>query len=125
LKSEKHPSEDLSGDLANFFVAKDNALVVGAIGLEIYGDDGLLRSLVVKKEYRNSKIASGLIIDLENFARRLDLKNIFLLTETAENYFKQKGYLAIDRSEAPESLWKSSEFSHVCPSTAVLMQKTL
>lgn len=125
LVSEKLPVEDLLSELENFFIAKDDSVVIGVVGLEIYGDIGLLRSLVVKKEYRNRKIASGLIDDLENFARKSQLKNIFLLTETAEGFFKQKGYLTIARREAPEPLKKSSEFSHVCPSTAALMKKRL
>jgi amino-acid N-acetyltransferase len=125
LKSEKLPVEDLAGQLEHFFIAKDNGLVVGAIGLEIYENNGLLRSLVVKKEYRKMKIGSGLINELENFGRKSGLNNFYLLTETAENYFKEKEYEVITRIAAPESIKQSMEYSQVCPSTAVLMKKTL
>ena len=52
LQSERLPVEDLPQDLSGFFMATDNGFIVGAIGLEIYDRSGLLRSLVVKPEYR-------------------------------------------------------------------------
>ena len=125
LQSEKLPVEDLPADLKNFFVAIDNGSVVGAIGLEVYDQNGLLRSLIVKSEYRKMKLATRLINELENLSRSIGLKSIYLLTETAREYFDKKGYTAIDRNKAPVSIKQSSEFSHVCPSTAVLMQKNI
>jgi amino-acid N-acetyltransferase len=65
LQSENLPVEDLPMDLSNFFMATDNGFIVGAVGLEIYGRIGLLRSLIVKPEYRKSKIARSLISELE------------------------------------------------------------
>jgi amino-acid N-acetyltransferase len=125
LRSEKLPVSDLPPDLPQFLMAIDNGHVVGGIGLEIYERNGLLRSLVVKPEYRSMKIAAGLISELEKLARDQGLHAIYLLTETAPDYFLKKGYDIIPRSDAPESLQQSSEFSHVCPTTAVLMRKNL
>jgi arsenate reductase (thioredoxin) len=48
-----------------------------------------------------------------------------LLTETAEIFFARKGYHTVDRKDAPAEIQASSEFSHLCPSSAVLMKKTL
>ena len=47
LRLEKLPVEDLSVTLKHFFVATDAGGVIGAIGLELYGSCGLLRSMVV------------------------------------------------------------------------------
>lgn len=125
LQSASLPVEDLPQELQHFFIATDNRYVIGAIGLETYERNGLLRSLVVKPEYRKMKIAAGLINELEKLARTLGLQNIYLLTETAQNYFSMKGYETIGRDDAPESLKQSTEFSHVCPSSAILMKKML
>ena len=125
LRSENLPVEDLPVHLTNFFIAKDNGLVIGAIGLEIYGADGLLRSLVVKSEYRKMKIAAGLINEIEMQGRSLRLKNLYLLTETAREYFESKGYLVMERTKAPGLLQQSSEFTHACPASATLMIKNL
>ena len=125
LQSEKLPVEDLATNLPNFFIATDNGFVIGAVGLEIYGRDGLLRSLVVKPEYRKMKIAARLVNEIESMGRSFGLNNIYLLTETAQHYFSGKGFQAIDRKDAPVLLQQSPEFSHVCPSSAVLMKKKL
>jgi amino-acid N-acetyltransferase len=125
LQSASLPVEDLPQELRNFFIATDNGHVIGAIGLETYERNGLLRSLVVKPEYRKMKVAADLINELEKLAKSLGLQNVYLLTETAQGYFSTKGYETIGRDEAPGSLKQSTEFSHVCPSSAVLMKKML
>jgi len=125
LQSEKLPVEDLPSSMDNFFVAFDNAHIIGAIGLEKYNNYGLLRSAVVSKAYRNKNIASQLVKELENYATELGIDCIFLLTETAPGYFERKGYQRIPREEVPEALHVSSEFSHVCPVSAIVMKKYL
>ncbi|HYF29612.1 MAG TPA: arsenic resistance N-acetyltransferase ArsN2 [Chitinophagaceae bacterium] len=125
LQSEKLPVEDLSDNLQHFLVATDNGTVIGVVGLETYDQNGLLRSLVVRPEYRKMKIAVSLVNELENMARNAGLNNLYLLTETAQGFFAKNGYETIHREQAPESLKQSTEFSHVCPTTAILMKKTI
>lgn len=121
----KLPVADLSVDLSHFYIATDKDRVAGVAGLEIHGTYGLLRSVAVHPEYRNQKIAEQLIRRLEEEARDLKLSAIYLLTETASGYFVVKGYNAIHRNEVPIVLQQSSEFSHVCPASAIVMKKTL
>lgn len=125
LQSEKLPVEDLPAKLDHFFVAMNNETVVAAIGLESYGDSGLLRSLVVDNAYRNLQLASQLIKQLETAAAAIGINNMYLLTETAAAYFEKKGYQKITREEVPAALQASSEFSHVCPVSAIVMKKVL
>ena len=125
LQSAKLPFEDLPASLENFFVAIENNKVVGAAGLEKYGSSGLLRSLVVGREYRDRKIASKLAEALEHHATTLGISCIYLLTETAPQYFEKKGYKRISRDLVPGELQTSSEFSHVCPVSAIVMHKAV
>lgn len=125
LKAEKLPVDDLPNYLDNFFVAIENEKIIGAIGLEIYGDCGLLRSLVVDRKHRNKNIASALVGQLESHAKAKGLNCMYLLTETAAQYFEKKGYQTLTRDEVPDELKQSSEFSHVCPVSAVVMTKEL
>ena len=125
LQAEKLPVEDLPASLDNFFVALNEDKVIGAIGLEQYGNNGLLRSMVVSKEHRNKNIASSLVEKLENYGSTLGVSAMYLLTETAPGYFEKKGYQKINREEVPAALQASSEFSHVCPVSAIVMQKEL
>ena len=103
LQSEKLPAEDLPVSLDNFLVALEGDEIVAAIGLEQYGNCGLLRSMVVSKEHRNRSIASGLVKELESDALALGIDCIYLLTETAPLYFERKGYKTVTRDETPEA----------------------
>jgi len=125
LQSERLPVEDLPLNLTNFFIAMDNGFAVGAIGLEVYGSAGLLRSLVVKGEYRKMKIGASLINKIEQLGKSVGLDTIYLLTETAQQYFTRKGYFNIERKDAPALLQQSSEFTHACPASAILMRKNI
>ena len=95
MQSEKLSVEDLPADLDNFFIAVDYDNVVGAVGLEKYNNCGLLRSLVVNKDYRNKKIATKLVQHIEKKAKDLGVDCIYLLTETAPDYFARIGYKKI------------------------------
>lgn len=125
LQSQKLPAEDLPGVLDDFYVATEHDQLVGLIGLERYGFDGLLRSMVVHPAYRNRQIAERLVQQLEDSAKASGIAAVYLLTETAETYFSRKNYQTINRGEVPPRLMQSSEFSHVCPVSATVMKKEL
>jgi len=125
LDSERLPTSDLPTSLDNFFVVADGDQIIGGIGLEQYDNCGLLRSLVVAPSYRNQNIAAKLIDQLEISAAGIGIGCIYLLTETAPGYFDKKGYERISRNEVPVALQKSSEFSHVCPTSAIVMKKPM
>ena len=125
LQAGKLPVEDLPPLLDNFFVALEENNIIGAIGLEQYDNCGLLRSMVVNKEFRNKNIASTLIQELEQKAIALGIDYMYLFTETAPQYFERKGYEKISRDSVPKSLHASSEFSSVCRVSAIVMKKSL
>lgn len=125
LSAEKLPTSDLPAMLKNFFVMVENDELIGVIGLETYDKFGLLRSLAVRSDCRNRLIAGKLVEQIENLAAAEGLKAIFLLTETAPDYFSRKGYHIITRTEIPAEVQQSSEFSHVCPQSAIAMKKDL
>jgi amino-acid N-acetyltransferase len=125
LQAEKLPVEDLPASLDNFLIATEDDMVIGAIGLEQYDNYGLLRSMVVNKEYRSKNIATYLIQELESKAITLGIDCIYLLTETAPQYFEKKGYERISRDEVPIPIRASSEFSSICPDSAIVMKKTI
>ncbi|WP_191177269.1 arsenic resistance N-acetyltransferase ArsN2 [Mucilaginibacter rigui] len=125
LAAQELPTVDLPGLLNNFFVAIDNNAITGVVGLEIYGNYGLLRSLAVNSSLKNKGIGAALLKRIETLATEKGLGAIYLLTETAKDYFEYKGYEHIARMDIPEEVKAASEFTHVCPDTAVAMQKSL
>lgn len=125
LAAEKLPVADLPKTLDNFIVAIQDGLVVGVGGVEVYGNFGLLRSLATQSDYRGTGIAAKVLARLDKVSKLKGLTALYLLTETAPDYFERKGFVRIKRDEVPKEIQQSTEFSHVCPVSAIVMKKTL
>jgi len=125
LRTNNLPSEDLPDALNEFYAALDEGKLIGLVGMERYSRFGLLRSMVVHPNYRNRQIAAKLVQLLEQAAAGSGITTMYLLTQTAENYFSKRGYQVITRDTVPQALFQSSEFSHVCPESATVMKKDL
>jgi amino-acid N-acetyltransferase len=123
LNSEQLPQVDPDEFTAYYFKSSnEKGQINGAIGLEIYGMYGLLRSLVVDKNFRNQGIANLLVNQVISISRDIRLKEVYLLTSTAENYFLKKEFKPADRKQAPEEIKACKEYSSICPSTSMLMK---
>jgi len=121
LQSSGLPHQDLSFEQHILMGYHDNDELVGTGALEIYGDHALLRSLAVKLGARGLSLGSSIIKDLIQQAKKNNLKGIYLLTETAASFFALKGFKEISRDLVPDEVRRSSEFSHVCPTSATCM----
>lgn len=109
----------------DFRVAEEGRSTLGAIGIERYETDGLLRSLVVTPQARGRGIGESLVSEIENHARAIGLRSLYLLTTTADKFFDKLEYDVIPRGDMPATVQQSSEFSTLCPASAVCMHKTL
>jgi amino-acid N-acetyltransferase len=125
LAAEKLPVADLPETLDNFFVAIEQGLTIGVAGLEVYEKMGLLRSVAVVTAKRDLGVAGKLLEHIEATCKKNGIISIYLLTETAPRYFKKKGFVQIDRAEVPVEIQQSTEFSLVCPVSAIVMKKLL
>lgn len=108
-----------------FLVAKEGRQIEGVIGLERYGDIGLLRSLAVRPECRRAGLGTALTTALERHAASDGLKSLVLLTNTAQAFFSGRGYRVIARADAPPAVQSSGEFKAQCCASAVCMTKAL
>lgn len=106
-------------------IAEVDGHVAGLIGLEKFGDTGLLRSLVVDNRYRKSGFGRTLVEELEKHALRQGIATLWLLTIDADGYFERFDYRRRERDEAPPSIRATDEFAALCPADAVLMMKPL
>lgn len=125
LVSNKLPSDGVSDSFDDFIVAEADGLVVGAIGLEVYGDAALLRSAVVHEGVRGTGLGADLVDGILRHARARGVQSVFLLTTTAEDYFPRFGFAVTSRDGVPASLKQSREFRGACPDTAILMARRL
>lgn len=118
------PVEDLSSDRLAW-VAERNEVFQGAIGIEAFGSIALLRSLVVSVDARGAGIGPALVTALEVASLADGVTEFWLLTIDADAFFTKLGYTVRSRSDAPDAIRATEEFSGLCPDEAVLMSKKL
>jgi amino-acid N-acetyltransferase len=123
LHANNLPYGDISKHINNFLIAERNDRLTGVIGLEITGETALLRSLAVSKTERSKGIGLVLINKLFSLALLSNIKTLYLLTTTAEEYFLKHGFIKIKREAVPEGIKNTKEFSSICPDSAVCMMK--
>lgn len=109
--------------LPDFCVVELEGRVVGAVGLEIYGRDALLRSAVVEQVARNTGLGVALVERILDHARGRGVRAVYLLTTTADRYFPRFGFERITREDVPDNVKRSVEFREACPASAVVMRK--
>ena len=126
LSGEGLPTDDLTVDhMDSFIVATRAGKPVGMIGIEKFGDIGLLRSLFVDAVGRGAGLGARLVAALELRARNEHIDELWLLTIDADPFFAQHGYEVTERDDAPNAIRSTAEFSDLCPGDAVLMHKRL
>lgn len=119
------PLEGVPADLTNFLVAEREGAIVGAIGLERYSESALLRSAVVHPSLRGRGVGDSLVTALLEHGRSLGVRDMVLLTTTAEAWFPRFGFKRIARDEVPAALHASAELKGACPASAVVMRCAL
>ncbi len=125
LQTNSLTSDDITQHLENFLVAEINGVVVGTIGMEFYQNIGLLRSAAVLPSHQHQRIGDKLVASIHGYAQERGVNEIVLLTTTAEEYFKRKGFTTINRNEIDGQVLTSNQFNGACPSTAICMRMKL
>ena len=116
------PTAGVDDHWKTFLIARDGDAMVGCGGAEAYQFAALIRSIAVKPEYRSHGIGRRLVRQLLDRLASRGLREFYLLTTTAEAYFRKRGFKPIDRDEVHPQLLSSREFQDACPSTAVCMR---
>jgi amino-acid N-acetyltransferase len=118
--------QDVAEGWGHYFVVReDDGRVVGVAGLEIHGEDGLLRSVAVDGDYRDQGLGASLVEAAIERATRVGLRAVYLLTVGARDYFARRGFVDLPRGEAPEAIRQSWEFRLGCPASAAFMKRPL
>ena len=125
LQANGLPLDDLERHTGTAFVARQDGRVVGAAALEVYGDGGLLRSVVVAPESRGVGIGDQLVRSVMALAQSKHLPAVYLLTTTAASYFPRLGFVEVSRDRVPAGVQQSVEFVSACPASATVLMKPL
>lgn len=122
LKKNKLPWKDISLK-DNLFVRyyNDSADLIGSGGLEFYAHYSLLRSIAIDEKERGKSLGKQIVQDLIVRAKSRSVSKVYLLTETAHDFFIKSGFKDVGRDQVPVEVQASSEFTSVCPVSAACM----
>jgi amino-acid N-acetyltransferase len=126
LQAQGLPTSDIADEhLEHFFYIGSDDSPTALVGVEIYGADVLLRSLVVADTSRTRGLGSTLVEHVEDYAASRQVRAMYLLTTTAEGFFERRGYRRVDRTRAPPAIQSTREFASLCPASSAFMIKRL
>ncbi|MGA3297975.1 MAG: arsenic resistance N-acetyltransferase ArsN2 [Candidatus Bathyarchaeia archaeon] len=119
------PKEGLAAHVSTTLVARNGNEIVGCSALELYQECALLRSVAIKPSYRRRGLGRRLTRAALDLAMRHKISNVYMLTETANTFFSKLGFESISRSDVPEKVQRSVEFTTLCLDTATVMTMPL
>jgi amino-acid N-acetyltransferase len=125
LEAAGLPAADVETGQQEFLLLEEGGLLIGTIGLEKSGYDGLLRSLAVAPDRRGRGLADELNDAALELARARGVRTLYLLTTTAERYAARRGFERILRAVVPPGIAALAQFRVLCPSTCVCMRRRL
>ena len=105
-----------------FIVARDGVQIVGCGGSEAYRNAALIRSIAVAPSYRSRGVGRQIVRQLLDRLSALGVREFYLLTTTAADYFRKRGFKKCDRDEVNPQLLASREFQDACPASATVMR---
>ncbi len=119
------PEAGLAEHVATTLVAQVNGRIVGSAGLEVYARAALLRSVAVDPVLRGQGVGGQLVESALALAQSRQVREVYLLTETAVDYFTRYGFVPVDRAVVDPQVVGSVEFTSACPVSAQAMQLVL
>jgi amino-acid N-acetyltransferase len=113
--------KDIPQIIDMIFMAHNSSDLVGIGGVERRGDFGLLRSLAIQPSFRGKGYGKELCNKIVEQAKLQGIKELYLLTTTAQTFFEGLGFRKIERERAPKAIRDTREFKELCPVSSVCM----
>jgi N-acetylglutamate synthase-like GNAT family acetyltransferase len=114
------PVDDIGDPGRSFFRVEHDGRVLGYGGFELYGEDALLRSIVVPAANRGRGhgrfVAEAMLREIDSAGGR----RAYLLTTTAAAFFEHLGFRRIGREAAPPTILATRQASTICTSADLL-----
>lgn len=119
------PTDGLADHMSTCLVVRTGNQITGSAALELYGRAALLRSLAVSQNSRGTGLGKALVAAALSLAVDSAVSDVFLLTETAPQFFTRLGFSIVSRADVPGPVHQSLEFTTACPDTAQAMHLSL
>jgi N-acetylglutamate synthase-like GNAT family acetyltransferase len=114
------PVDDIGEPGRSFFRVERDGRLLGYGGFELYGEDALLRSVVVpvanQGRGHGRAVTEALLREIDSAGGR----RVYLLTTTAAALFEHLGFRRIEREAAPPAILATRQASTICTSADLL-----
>lgn len=114
------PIDDIGDAGRSFFRIELDNQMLGYGGFELYGQDALLRSVVVPAASRGQGHGRAVVEAMLREIGRAGGRQVYLLTTTASAFFEHLGFVRTDRADAPASILATRQASSICSSADLL-----
>jgi amino-acid N-acetyltransferase len=127
LTASALPTDDLDPAKVELLGMRDQRLgsVIACVGLERYGKEALIRSLVVDSDHRGSGYGARLVDAVLHRAKAGASTLVFGVTTDADAYLSRFGFEPIEREVLTGAITTSTQLRGACPDTAIVMRKEL
>ena len=124
LERSDLPTAGVAACVDSLLVARAGQHVIGSAALECYNEAALLRSVAVYPTLRGAGVGHQLMEAALATAQQRGVRELYLLTTTAGDFFPRFGFQPFDRAAVPAAVKASAEFTSLCPDSALVMRLT-
>jgi amino-acid N-acetyltransferase len=125
LKDNNLSAEGLLDDHVLRYALIGNQQLIGIGALTIFQDEAMLRSVSVNKDHQENGVGRSLVQQIIREARSDNLNTLYLLTDTAEGFFKKLGFKTISRKELPVVFDQDILVQSACSLSSAVMKLNL
>ncbi len=114
---------NIEAEISDFHVEERDGVIVACAAAHWFPEETVmeLACLVVREDYRANGRGEILLASIENEARHLGAKSLFVLTTQTDHWFRERGFVVIDLDKLP--LQRQQLYNHQRASKVLL--KTL
>ena len=98
----KRPRELLESEVSHFTVIERDGMIVTCAALYPFEEKGELACLATHPDYRDDNRGELILGAIEQKARSLSMKSIFVLTTHTAHWFTERGFKPVDVESLPE-----------------------
>lgn len=109
-------------DLAHTFLSFDGARAVGTVSLDVHAQQAVLRSLAVAPSHRRQGRARALCAFALARAREVGASDVYVVSETAADFFAALGFRALPPATVPAEV-RASPGAVRCGAVAICLHR--
>ena len=117
------PTDDVEDESTLFWRFERDDVPVGFAGLEVHGQDALLRSIVTLPPLRQSGVGAAMVAKIEVEARARGAQAVYLVTQGDDAFFTKIGYARCEREQVPPAIATTPLFARLEASATAMVKQ--